>query len=130
MIFKAVGRIICRADDLNTGLLNELPRAEASAGESLVRPLPDGRSVLGVQNVRNSEVAPQLQMGPMIERIANCRGQRPSKCQELLVIFPVSGYIPLLYSVRAHDSPFIMIAIEPDLSQIAVRLVLINLLGV
>ena len=82
-----------------------------------------------VEQLVDAEIALQLQVGPVIQRIAQRirNGARPG--QEFFVRRRVAGAIALVDAVGAHGPPFVVVAFQPDLEQIAELPVVRHVLG-
>ena len=82
---QVVGRIVGGADRLHVELAQDAVRAQFVRGQQRVGLLPDARGAALVQQFVDAEVALQLQVRPVVERIAQRvrHGARPG--QELLV---------------------------------------------
>ena len=86
--------------------------------QTLVCALPDpGRRGL-VEQIVDAEVPRQLQVRPVIERIAQAARHRRCPRQELLVRIRVAGAVPLGDAVGPHRPPLVVIALEPDLEEV------------
>ncbi len=68
-------------------------------------------------------------MAPVIDRIARSPLQSGGKCGKLLKVIAVTGNQFLRYTVRAHQTPFIMIGAEPELRNGTEGYILGNLLN-
>ena len=73
-----------------------------------------------VQNALITEKAAQLQMAPVVQRIADGLAQHLSPLQEFVVIAGVAGDVFFLHSGAAHQPPFVMVAAQPDLRDVVV----------
>ena len=118
MMVERIGRIVGRADRANVELLQDAVRGQLVRVEPFVRRLPDRRRRLLVEQLVDAEVAPQLEMGPVIERIAQALRHGRGPRQELLVRRGVAGAEALRHPVGPHRAPFVVIALEPDLEQV------------
>ena len=125
MVPKIIDGIVGGADDLNAKLLQDALRRQLT-GQCSIRCFPNRRSRSLVQQLRNSEVALQLEMRPVVQRIAQRvrNGSRPG--QKLLVGRSVPGNVFFRHAVRAHRPPFIVVSLKPDLVKIGESPVLSN----
>ncbi len=80
--------------------------------------IPNVLGIGGVQQVVNLEVALQLQMGPVIQRIPQRVRNGAGPCQELRVWLGVAGDELLRYAVGPHGAPLVVIALQPNLKQV------------
>ena len=71
-----------------------------------------------VEQIVDAEVTLQLQVCPVIQRIAQAarHGRRPG--EELLIGRRVAGAEALGHAVGAHGAPLVVIALEPDLEEV------------
>ena len=69
---QVVHRIIGGADDFDLKSFQDTLRGQRRRGQPGVRFFPDPRGGGFVQQFVDAEVALQLEMGPMVERIAQC----------------------------------------------------------
>ena len=58
-------------------------------------------------------------MGPVIERIAQGVRDRAGPGQEFLVGIGVAGAVALVDAVGAHGAPLVVVALQPDLGEVA-----------
>ena len=118
VVLQAVGRVIGRAqrDDLEP--LENALRAQLRRGQLLAGFLPDPRRALLVQQLINAEVALQLQVGPVVQRVAQRvrHGGRPGL--EFLERLGRAGAIALRHPVGAHRPPLVVVPLQPDLEQV------------
>ncbi len=118
VIGQRVCRIVGRADRLHAELSENALRAELRRLQPLVGLLPHARGRLLVQQLVDAEVALQLEMRPVIERVAQAvrHGLRPR--QELVVRIGVARAEPLGDAARPHRAPLVVVAFQPDFEQI------------
>ena len=87
-------------------------------GQLLVGRRPDPIGVLAVEQLADAEVALQLEMGPVIQRVAQRLRHRRRPGAELVQRPRVAGAVAFVDAVGAHRPPLVMIALEPDLEQV------------
>ncbi len=118
-MLERIGGVVGSADHLHPHLFQEAARREGRRGEHRIALLPDltggGRRE---EFPRDAERVPELQMGPVVERVAEGFGHRPGPLLELLPIGGVAGDITLVDARRAHGAPLVVIAGEPDRGQV------------
>ena len=92
-------------------------RSSSEASRSLASAQMRG-AVDSSSSVVDPEIARQLEVGPVVERVAQAArdGCRPG--QELLVGVGVAGAEALVDPVGAHRPPLVVVALEPDLEQV------------
>src|SRR5207248_6448869 len=96
MIFEAVSRIIGGADCAYLEALEDPLCGEfVVAGQESVGPLPDLGSSVFVEQLVDSEIALQLEVGPMIERIAQGVRHSAGPGEKLFIGLRVAGAITL-----------------------------------
>ena len=98
-------------------VLHQSARTELRiVGNQVVALVIDGTCGLGVQTLLDAESGLELQMSPVVERVAESirNGLRP-----FLKFLPVGGVLTgaetLIHSVGTHSAPFVVVAHEPDL---------------
>src|SRR4051812_47357794 len=99
MILKVVGGVVRRALDPDVELLQDPPGRQLSGSQLLVRPRPDPLGGAVVEEIVEAEVALQLQMSPVIERVPQAAGDGGGPGFELLERFGISGAETLRYAI-------------------------------
>lgn len=129
MIGQVVGGVIGGADGLHLEAIEDAPGAQTIRGELFVGACPDALRVGGIKQFVDAEVALQLKVGPMIERVAE--GVRDGLCpgEELVLWGGGSGDELLIHAVGPHGAPFVVIAFQPDLEQVGELAVLGHIAG-
>jgi hypothetical protein len=79
-----------------------------------------------IQQFIDAKVSPQLQVGPMVERISERVWDSSCPSQEFLVPWSVARAEPLLYSVGAHCPPFVMVTRNPEIEDVLEPSILAN----
>ena len=129
MVLERIDRVVGGADRLDVHLGHDPPRRALRCGEHRVAVVPDGISRGGrEESVVDPERAVQLEVGPVVERIAERIGDGFRPFVVLLPVGRVSGAEPFGHAVAAHGAPFVVVAVKPDLREVFVRLVLGDLL--
>ena len=130
--FQGVQGIVGGGKAYHVGTAQDLPDGQAGAQRFIAR-LPDVRGRVLVQGRMAVKVALQLQVGPMVHRVAGNLGQAAGKGQELLIVLPIPGDEPLRLAAGPHEPPFVMVAVkvapQPKLGEVLVNPVLVDLLG-
>src|ERR1051326_317585 len=93
-------------------------RTQIVAAKKLVGAIPDSGSATLVEEIVDLEISLQLEMGPMVKRVAERVRYRPSPGEKLLARRRIARAEAFLDAVGSHGAPFIMIAFKPDLEQI------------
>ena len=114
---QVVGRIIRRTQCVDMKFLKNVVDGQVLRKRG-IGSLPDCRGGILIEQVGNTEIALQFEMGPMIERIAQGvrNGSRPG--QEFFVRRGVAGDVSFRDAVGAHGTPFVMVAFEPYFEEI------------
>lgn len=81
--------------------------------------LPDFRSRVIIEELVDAEVAQQFEMSPMVEGIAETVRDRGSPGEEFVAGGSVTGTERFRDTVGAHGAPFVVIAFQPDLAEVA-----------
>jgi hypothetical protein len=124
VIPKIVSRVIGGALYPDRELLQDAVGRQAARLKLLVRPGPDALGGARVEQIADIEVALQLQMGPVIQRVAKAARYRRGPGLELVERVGVAGAEALRDPVRAHRPPLVVIPLEPDFEQVAERAIL------
>ena len=83
-----------------------------------VRLLPNAFAARFVQQLVDSEIALQLQVRPMVERIAQRVGHGARPRQKFLLGRPGSGAVLFADPIGPHGAPFVVVALQPDFEKI------------
>ncbi len=116
---QVVGRVVGGADGLHMEALQNAVGAQVLAGKLRVSFVPDSGGGGFVQQFVDPEVALQLQVGPVVERIAQRlrHGARPS--QKLVARIGITCAEPFVHAAGSHGTPFVVIPLQPDFEQIS-----------
>src|SRR5689334_10720993 len=100
-------------------LADNAVRAQSIRREQRIGTIPNAFRAALIQQFLNSEVTLQLEVGPVIERVAERlrHSLRPRK--KFLPGLGVPGTVTFGDSVGPHRTPFVVIAIQPDLEEVA-----------
>ena len=120
---EIVGGIVRRAEDLHAEFREDAARRQFAGLQPLVRARPDALGRRLVEQVVDVEIAFQLEMGPVIQGVAQAPRHRGGPGLEFLVRLGVAGAEPFRDAVGAHRTPFVVIPLEPDLEQVPERAV-------
>ena len=118
VIGQRVRGIVGRADSLDAERAKDSLRAQLRRFERLVRAVPHAVRALLIQQLVDAEVALQLEMRPVIERIAQRLRHRLRPREKLVSRRRVARAECLGHTARPHRAPLVMIPFEPDLEQI------------
>ena len=77
-----------------------------------------------------AEVALQLQVAPVVQRIADKLFQGLCSFLEFFPVGGVAGDVLFFHTVTAHDAPLVVVAAQPDLSDVLKPAILPDLLGI
>jgi len=126
---QIVRRIVGGADRRDAEFLHDSLGGKFRQRQVLVGDLPHAIRALGIQQLANAEVAQQLQMRPVIERVAERLRHRLRPGAELFRRGGIAGDEALRHAIRAHRPPFVMVALEPNLEEIPKLPILGDILG-
>ena len=119
VVFERVDRVVRRADHLDVVVPHQAARMVfglLQEGRTAVVDLARRR---GVQELRHPEGGFQFQVRPVVERVAHRIGNRLGPLLELLPVGRIlARAVTLLDTVRAHGTPLVVVAFEPDLRQV------------
>ncbi len=93
MILQRVGGVVGRADDLDVRARYNLASGKLGHGERVGGERPHFVAGVGAEYALPAEIAAQLQMRPVVERIARQFGHCRSISAELFVIRRIAGDI-------------------------------------
>lgn len=119
MSLQVVGRIIGGAKRLHAKFFQDSVRAEVIGGQKLIGALPNCGRGFFIEQLIDSEIADQLEMGPMVERIAQSAGHGRCPGQEFFIGRGIARAVAFGNSVGTHRAPFVVIALEPNLEEVA-----------
>ena len=117
MPLQAVGRVIGRADQFYAVVLHQSLRAELRVIRyEVVALVVDGACSLRIQTLLDTESGLELQMCPVVQRVAESIRHGLSPFLELLPVRRIlTGAVALVYTVAAHSAPLVVVTHEPDL---------------
>ena len=104
----------------------------------VVAQVPDFLSGIAVQHALVAEEHMQLQIGPVVHRVADGHGQSLCKLLEALAVRLITGDVLFGHTIGTHHAPLIMIAevaavrvaaAQPHLSDVLKAAVLVDLTG-
>ncbi len=137
--FEGIDRVVGRADKCDVRLLDQPAHGHRRVVLQLVVAfVPDFLAVAGVQVAFDAEVFVQLEVAPVVHRVADRHFQRFDKFLEAFIARFAAGDIVFGGAVRAHDAPFVVVAevaavgvpaAQPDLREIVKTAVFVNFLG-
>ena len=126
VILQGVGRVVCGGDIADIGHEHQLFRGELSLfyeGKGLV---PDFGSSVGIEGLFNAEEHPQPHVAPVIERVAGSGGKHLGKLIELFFPACAAGHVIFVYAIGAHETPFVVVAAQPDFTDIVEGFVFVD----
>ena len=127
---QIVHGIVGGADELDAGLADDAPDGHIRLGQDGVALLVDFHGVVTVQGLGDAEVALQLQVGPVVQGVANQVGHGLGPLLKFFGGGGVAGDVVLGHAAGAHGPPLVVVAAQPDLRNGVVALVLVDFLGV
>ena len=122
---QIVRRVVGGADQLHVGPPDDLPHRQLL--ELLIALLVNLHGVVPVQGLGDAEVPLELQVRPVIQRIADQVGHGLRPLLELLRRRRVPRDILLRHPAGAHGTPLVVVSSQPHLRDAVVPLVLIDL---
>ena len=130
MPLQRIHRVVGGANQSNVALFNQVTDAHGRLCQLFVAELPNLIRGLAAQNTRIAKISLQLQMAPVEQGIADCFAQALCPFTEFFIVGSVSCNVFFLYAAGAHETPFIMVAAQPDLSDILKLTILSDFPGV
>ena len=130
MPLQRINRIIGGADQGNIALLDQITNAHGRLLQFFIAQVPYFISGILVQNAGVTEVSLQFQMAPVEQGVADSLAQALSPFAELLVIGSVTGDVLFVHTAGTHETPLVVIAAQPYLSDVVELTILSNLLGI
>ena len=127
VVVQIVDRVVGRAQRADVALLNERTRRPRRALQLGVRGLPDHVRGLAAEQLIDPEEALQLQMRPVIDRVADQAGHNLGKAVELVAEARAAGDVFLRHRIGTHHAPLVVVPCEPGLADIGKLLVFVNL---
>lgn len=116
VVMEVVNRVICRADTLHVIVFHQTTGGELRLLQFLVTLIENLTSGLRREQFLDAEGSLQLQMCPVIQRVAECIRHRLSPFLEFLPVAGVlTGAIFLINTIGTHGTPFVVVATQPKL---------------
>ena len=128
--FQRIYRIVGGAYECDAGAFDQLACAHIRLCQLFIAEVPYFFRGVCAEMSGVAEISLQLQMGPVIQRIADQLFQRLRPFLKFLARRSVAGDVIFLYAVGAHLTPLIMVAAKPHLSDVFEMLVLRDLLRI
>ena len=116
MMLQRIGGIVRGAERADLMALQQIMHAQPR--KLRIGFAPDAVRAFGIQELVDSEIACELQMRPVIERIAQGVGNRCSPRLEFFLRRRIARDASLGNSIRPHRAPLVVIARQPKLGQI------------
>jgi len=117
---QAIGGVVGGAHEDDVPLFHYASAGELGLGESRVALFPDAPGGLGVQEtVGDAEGLAQLEVGPVVERVADDPGDGLGPLEELLPVGCLAGDVAFGHAGRPHEPPLVVVAGQPDFGQVA-----------
>ena len=116
---QIVGGVIGGAEGTHPELGENSLRGQFRGFQKLVGMLPNFRSRLFVEQFVDAKIALQFQVSPVVERIAEAVRDRGGPSEELVVGRSIAGTKGFSDAVGTHGTPFVVIALEPNLEEVA-----------
>ena len=116
---QVVGGIVGGADGPHFELREDAVDAQLIGRQQFAGAVPDALRAGFVQQLVDAEVAFQLQVGPVVERVAQGVGNGARPGAELLLGRDVAGAIGFVDAVGAHGAPLVVVALQPDFEEVA-----------
>ncbi len=130
MGLQIVHGIVGGADQLDAVFADDAPDGHIGLMKDGVALLVNLHGVVAGEGLMDAEVALQLQMGPVIEGVADEVRYGLAPLLELFRGGGVAGDVLFRHTAGAHGPPLVVVAAQPDLGDGVVALVLIDLHGV
>ena len=115
---QVVRRAVRGAKRIDVEFFQDALRGQFRRGELFVGALPDARRAGFIQQFIDAEITLQLQMSPVIKRIAQRVRHRRGPGAEFFKWHGLAGAEALAHPVGPHGPPFVMVAFEPDVKKI------------
>ena len=117
-MLERVGRIVGRAESAHLTLHEEPAAGVRGFGEGLEPLFPDSVGGLGGEEAVEVEVAGQLEVSPVIERVAEAVRHGLGPGVELVARRGRSGDALFRDAVGPHPAPFVVVAGKPDVVEV------------
>ena len=136
---QIIDGVIGGADEGHVGLLDQA--ADGQLGivlQLVVAQVPDFLSGIAVQHALVAKEHMQLEVGPVVHRVADGHGQSLCKLLEALAVGLITGDVLLGHTVGTHHAPLVVVAkvaavrvaaAQPYLSDVLKAAVLVDLTG-
>ena len=118
MMREVVDRIVGGAEGADLEFFQDAAGAHVLLREHGLGLFPDGGSGLLVEEFVDAEVAFQLDVSPVVERVAQGLRHGFGPGEEFIARGCAAGDVALRDAVAAHGAPFVVVAFEPDFEEI------------
>ena len=125
---EGIRRVVGGAEGFHVRVHDQLPGGKRF--QLLVAELPDLLCRIAVERAFIAETALQLQVAPVVKRVADGKAERLRPLLEFLAVGGFAGDETLVHARPAHEPPLVVIAAEPDLRDVFKLPVLADLLRV
>ena len=115
MVRQAVCRIVGSAERSDIELAKNAEYPQVVGCQQVVAMLPDLFGIGLVEQAIEAEVALQLKVAPVVERVAQGVRHGLGPRQELVMRVRLARAIGFAYAVGPHGAPLVVVALEPDL---------------
>ena len=130
VMLQRINRVVGRADRLHVVMLHQTASIELGLLQFLGADVVNLTSGRGVQELLNAEGGLQLEVCPVVERVAHRIGNRLGPLLELLPVGRVlTRAVTLIDTVRTHGTPLIVVTLEPNLREVVELMVRSHILG-
>jgi hypothetical protein len=127
VVFKGIGRVVGGADSGYMEFLEYSVHCHFIFLKSAVGAIPHACRSVFAEQIIDPEVTQQLEMSPVIERIAKRVWDRARPGKEFFKRSSIAGAEFLRHTVRSHGPPLVMIAVQANFGQIAETAIFRNL---
>ena len=127
MPFQGVDGIVRGADDLHIAHGDQAAHAVTGALQLLVAQVPYLVGGAGAQGALIAEEAAQLQMAPVVQRVADALADDLGPFDELFVVAGfLAGDVLFRHAGTAHQTPLVVVAAQPHLGDVFIAQVLVD----
>ena len=130
MVTQVIGGIVGGADNGYVGAFDDATDGHIRLPNAFVAGFPDLISSSRGEGSIHIKIPFQLQMGPVIEGVANGAGQNFGPGVKLFPVRGIAGDHSFGSAIGTHGAPFVVVAAQPSLGDVVKLTVLCNLSGI
>src|SRR5258705_6836520 len=114
MVFEGIGRVIRGADSGHMEFFQDSVHRQVFLPKPAIRAIPDTCRGLFAEQIVDTKITLQLEMSPMVERIAKRMGNSARPSTEFFKGSAISGAEFFRYTVSTHGPRLVVVTVQPN----------------